>query len=377
VKGFNQTLSALMGAAAGIWIKTFLYRCRFNTSITFIMTTIKSSIPLGFPWKTQDPFLFCVHHLDVYPAGNVDLGPVASLKGRKIGQDFGPNQEGWRMYHGTKVPGFPAHPHYGFETVTIVTTGVVDHSDSLGAAGRFGNGDVQWMTAGRGVQHSEMFPLLNTEGSNPLELFQIWLNLPGSQKTAAPHFAMLWGDTIPVVNVQDEHGNVAQLRLISGAFDGVKAPDPAPDSWAADPENDVAIWTLRLAPFTRFVVPPAGKGAIVNRSLFFYKGSTIEVDEQQFASSVALELHADRETVIRNGDADASLLLLQGRPIKEPVVQQGPFVASSQEEIRQVISSFHRTQFGGWPWPSFEHVHPRDSKRFALYPDGKKIERPL
>lgn len=100
------------------------------------------------------------------------MGPAASLAGRSIGQDFAPNQP-WRMYHGEHVPGFPAHPHRGFETVTIVTKGLVDHSDSLGAAGRFGFGDVQWMTAGKGVQHCEMFPLINQEQDNPLELFQI------------------------------------------------------------------------------------------------------------------------------------------------------------------------------------------------------------
>jgi len=115
--------------------------------------------PLGFPWKTQDPFLFCVYHKDDYPKGNDDLGPAASLAGRNLGQDF-VIKDGWRMYHGHKVPGFPSHPHRGFETVTIVNKGFADHSDSLGATARFGEGDVQWLTSGKGLQHSEMFPLL-------------------------------------------------------------------------------------------------------------------------------------------------------------------------------------------------------------------------
>ena len=138
-------------------------------------TSIISTKQLGFTWETSDPFLFCVHHLDMYPRGNEQFGPAAPLTGRDIGQDFSP-RDGWRMYHGETVPGFPAHPHRGFETVTVVLDGFVDHSDSHGAAGRYGNGDVQWMTAGSGLQHAEMFPLINQDRPNRMELFQIWLN---------------------------------------------------------------------------------------------------------------------------------------------------------------------------------------------------------
>ena len=122
--------------------------------------------PLGFPWATDDPFLFCVHHDDAYPRGNEAMGPDASLAGRSIGQDFD-GKDGWRMYHGDVVPGFPQHPHRGFETVTIVRQGFIDHSDSLGATARFGAGDVQWLTAGRGIVHAEMFPLRDRDGREP------------------------------------------------------------------------------------------------------------------------------------------------------------------------------------------------------------------
>ena len=121
-------------------------------------SVVLNVLPLGFPWQTVDPFLFCVHHVDLYPAGNEAMGPAASLAGRDIGMDFA-GQDGWRMYHGDVVPGFPHHPHRGFETVTLVRRGFIDHSDSLGATARFGQGDVQWMTAGRGIVHAEMFPL--------------------------------------------------------------------------------------------------------------------------------------------------------------------------------------------------------------------------
>ena len=151
------------------------------------MDAILDVRPLGFPWETFDPFLFCVHHDDAYPAGNEELGPNVSLAGRQLGSDF-TIKDGFRMYHGEAVPGFPQHPHRGFETVTLVRRGLIDHSDSLGAAARFGGGDVQWMTAGKGIVHAEMFPLLEREAANPVELFQIWLNLPREDKLVEPHF---------------------------------------------------------------------------------------------------------------------------------------------------------------------------------------------
>ena len=119
--------------------------------------------PLGFQWETADPFLYCVHHEDKFPNGNELMGPESSnFKGRHMGDDF-IIKDGFRMYHGQTVPGFPGHPHRGFETITVVRKGLVDHADSLGAAGRYGDGDVQWMTAGKGVQHSEMFPLIKQD----------------------------------------------------------------------------------------------------------------------------------------------------------------------------------------------------------------------
>ena len=175
------------------------------------MSAILDTRPLGFPWETADPFLFCVHHDDAYPAGNDRLGPAASLAGRALGQDF-EGKDGWRMYHGQTVPGFPQHPHRGFETVTIVRRGLIDHSDSLGAAARFGGGDVQWLTAGAGIVHSEMFPLLDAKGPNPVELFQIWLNLPAEDKLVPPHFSMLWDRDIPRARVRRRSGQADRSR---------------------------------------------------------------------------------------------------------------------------------------------------------------------
>ena len=178
---------------------------------------ILQTVPLGAPpWPTIDPFLFCVHHVDAYPSGNLHLGPDAPLGGRTIGQDFA-NVDGWNMYHGSVVPGFPSHPHRGFETITYVRRGLVDHSDSLGAAARYGRGDVQWMTAGKGIQHAEMFPLLDQDGDNPMELFQIWLNLPAEDKMVEPSYKMLWDGEIPRVPVDGE----GEITVIAVAALGV------------------------------------------------------------------------------------------------------------------------------------------------------------
>lgn len=98
---------------------------------------------LGFPREIADPFLACVYHQDAYPAGNEAPGPAAPLSGQRIGSDF-EGKDGWRMYHGEAVPGFPQHPHRDFETVTIVGRGLVDHSDSAGASARYGEGNVHW-----------------------------------------------------------------------------------------------------------------------------------------------------------------------------------------------------------------------------------------
>lgn len=328
--------------------------------------------PLGFPWKTQDPFLFCVYHADDYPAGNDELGPAASLAGRNLGQDF-TIKDGWRMYHGQKVPGFPAHPHRGFETVTIVKKGIVDHSDSLGAMARFGNGDVQWLTSGKGLQHAEMFPLLDKERGNPLVLFQLWLNLPKVSKFVEPHFKMLWGEDAPTLDIYDENDHLSQVDLTAGSLNGTSALSPTPDSWAADPANEVAIFTIKMEAHAQFKLPVASAKA--NRTLYYYEGSQLEIGEESILPMHAIDLQADQETILHNGHQDSYLLLLQGRPINEPVVQHGPFVMNSQQEIMEAMQDYQRTQFGGWPYDSHAPTHSREQGRFAKHIDGTMEEK--
>ena len=336
---------------------------------TMTATAVKSIKPLGQPWFTSDPFLFCMYHCDRYPAGNGVMGPQASLAGRNIGQDF-TLKDGWRMYHGERVPGFPAHPHRGFETVTVVEQGLVDHADSMGAAGRYGNGDTQWLTTGKGVQHSEMFPLLNSDGDNPLELFQIWLNLPRAGKMVAPHFTMFWAEAIPKRVYTNRDGCRVMVEVIAGALDDVRPLAPPPDSWAADPNNHVAIWTIRMAPDASWSLPAAVHG--IHRTLYYYQGSMLTVDGVEVAPMHGVELHPDREVVLANGDQEGRVLLLQGRPINEPVAHYGPFVMNTRAELQQAFVDYQQNAFGGWPWPAQDQIHPRERRRFARHADGRE-----
>jgi quercetin 2,3-dioxygenase len=333
--------------------------------------------PLGFPWVTIDPFLFCAYHDDAYPAGNAQMGPAASLVGRDIGQDFS-RKDGWSMYHGTQVPGFPSHPHRGFETVTIVRKGLIDHSDSLGAAARFGGGDVQWVTAGQGIVHSEMFPLLDAAQPNPLELFQIWLNLPAKNKMVKPHFTMLWNEDVPRYVGTDALGRTTQVALIAGGLPyapNERPPSPPPDSWAAQADADVAIWTIKMQAGARWTLP-AASGQGTRRSVYFFKGQSVVIAAQAVQQHAAIELRADSAVELVNGDTEAEFLLLQGKPIAEPVAQYGPFVMNTQAEIHQAIADYRRTEFGGWPWQGSAPVHGRAPERFARHPGGRE-ERPV
>ncbi|MCB9595715.1 MAG: pirin family protein [Sandaracinaceae bacterium] len=328
--------------------------------------TVLDVLPLGFPWVTFDPFLFCVHHDDAYPAGNDAMGPAASLAGRDLGMDF-EVRDGWRMYHGDVVPGFPRHPHRGFETVTLARNGYIDHSDSLGAAARFGHGDAQWMTAGSGVVHSEMFPLVKTDAPNPTELFQIWLNLAPEDKLVDPHFTMLWDRDIPKVTL-GEDGPKTRIAVVAGQLAGQLAPPPPPKSWAARADSDVAIWTLRMEPNAHVTLPPARPGS--HRTLYFFLGAEVDVAGTVVREPRAIRVRADVELPIQNGDAPGELLLLQGRPIGAPVAHYGPFVMNTRAELQQAFADYQRTGFGGWPWDRDDPVHPRDQTRFARHADG-------
>lgn len=337
---------------------------------------VRQVVPLGFQWPTIDPFLFCAHHDDAYPAGDERLAPAAPLTGRNLGNDF-EGVDGWRMYHGTVVPGFPQHPHRGFETVTIVRRGLIDHADSLGAAARFGRGDVQWITAGAGLVHSEMFPLLERDRDNPLELFQIWLNLPRADKLVEPHFEMLWDEDLPRVHPGGSAGGDGgapgvEVTVLAGALEGAEPPPPPPASWAADPSHDVAIWLARLDSGASWTPPPAA-GPDTVRTLYVFEGDRVRVAGRDVDVPSAAVVDPLAAVDVEAEGAPAEVLVLQGRPIAEPVAQYGPFVMNDRAGIEQAFDDYRSTGFGGWPWPSDDPVHGTDRRRFATYPDGRTV----
>lgn len=341
---------------------------------------VLSTFALGrAPFKTLDPFLFCVHHLDKYPAGQANMGPdPAKLRSRDLGMDFS-YEDGWSMYHGATVPGFPAHPHRGFETVTVTRRGFVDHHDSLGCTARYGEGDTQWMTAGAGIQHSEMFPLLQRTKPNTMELYQIWLNLPRAKKMCKPAFAMLWAETTPVVEPPASTGasGGARVTVVAGRLFGAVPPPPPPDSWGADESNDVGVWVVELpAEGATIVLPPAAVTA-TRRAVYVVSGDGVAVgDDEQLGARTGAEVDSRRELRLRALSGPVEVLVLQGKPIGEPVVQHGPMVMNTREEIRQAFEDYQQTQYGGWSYGDYDPVHGRDVGRHAVHPDGRRENAP-
>ena len=180
---------------------------------------------------------------------------------------------------------------------------------------------------------------------------------------------------------EDDAGRAADLSCIAGSLvpigaDAPLAPlAPPPDSWASQPESDLAIWTLTMAPGARWTLPAAA-GASTRRCLYFFKGVGVTIAGEHVHSHAAIELRAVTAVEFVNGDAPAEFLLLQGRPIGEAVAQYGPFVMNTRDELEQAFADYRRTEFGGWPWPDQAPVHGTAPERFAKHADGRLEAKP-
>ncbi len=227
------------------------------------------------------------------------------------------------------------------------------------------------MTAGRGIVHCEMFPLLDPDGPNPLELFQIWLNLPAADKMVEPYFTMLWSHETPTVIAEpSDDGAIVDITVIAGSLASATAPAPPPNSWASKAEADVAIWHLRFDPGARWTMPAAANDES-HRLLYAFSGSWLTVDGERLDAGTGAVLDSSRPLELVAGDGGVECMVLQGRPIGEPVAQYGPFVMNTQAEIQQAFEDYRRTQFGGWPWGSDDPNHGPTPRRFARHADGR------
>ncbi len=366
----REIIKIIIGGLISIFSSLFGLNKFHKKKVTSVsMNNIKriTNLPENGPWPTLDPFLFCVHHNDEYPLATKNYFPKSSLSGRNIGNDFS-NKDGWNMYHGETIPGFPKHPHRGFETLTVVEKGFIDHSDSLGATARYGNGDSQWLTAGNGINHSEMFPLLNQDKINKLDFFQIWINLPAKNKFVNPKFLMFWKDQIPKVKLKDKNGVVSTMEIISGDFNKIKAPIAPPNSWASNPQNHVAVWVLHLK--SKGIVNIPNAATDINRCLYLNKDTKINLDHNPIKAHTMIELHSDKSISLENKGSDTKILILQGKPINEPVAKYGPFVMNTRSEIEQAFHDYNSTGFGGWKWKKSDPIHGSFNGKFAKYPNG-------
>lgn len=228
--------------------------------------------------------------------------------------------------------GVGQHPHRGFETVTIVYQGELEHRDSTGAGGLIGPGDVQWMTAANGIIHEEFHSPAFARQGGTLEMVQLWVNLPARDKRAAAGYQTLLASDIPVVPLAHEGGNV---RVIAGEYEGRRGP--------ARTFTPMDVWDLRLKAGTSLQLPVAqGRTA----ALVVLRGMLRANGEREAGPASLVLFERDGEHVVIEAQQDSSVLLLSGEPIDEPIVGYGPFVMNSQVEIAESFDDFHAGRFG-------------------------------
>ena len=231
----------------------------------------------------------------------------------------------------TEKRGVGTHPHRGFETVTIVYKGEVSHRDSTGSGGTIGPGDVQWMTAASGILHEEFHSAAFTQSGGPFEMVQLWVNLPARDKMGTPHYQGITDGQIPSVTLPEGAGSV---RVIAGSYDGQQGP--------AQTFTPINVWDVRLAQGKRgaFTLPQGHTVAVV-----VLHGTVLVNGEVVRDAQVAL-LEREGQEAVLEANNDATLLLLTGEPIDEPIVGHGPFVMNTEEEIVKAIGDFNAGRFG-------------------------------
>ncbi|EAB2197893.1 pirin family protein [Salmonella enterica] len=233
---------------------------------------------------------------------------------------------------GNEKRGVGEHPHRGFETVTIVYSGEVEHRDSTGRGGVIGPGDVQWMTAGAGILHEEFHSDAFTRQGGELEMVQLWVNLPMKDKMTTPAYQSITQDVIPTVTLPDDAGT---MRVIAGRYEEAKGP--------ADTFSPLNVWDMRLLRDRQLMLsqPEGWSTALVVLKGNITLNGTTPVNEAQL-----VVLSQQGKTLHFETSSDASVLLLSGEPLNEPIVGYGPFVMNTKQEIAEAVHDFNSGRFG-------------------------------
>ncbi len=321
-------------------------------------------------WDTEDPFIFVSHHRDNYPKGNSQQAPPYDMIAwRDLGHDY-KKHNGFRMYKGKVVPGFPMHAHWGYETFTLAEEGYVDTFDSEGNQSRFGFGDAQWVTASSKYQHNEMYPLVFQDRPNPNNITQIMINLPLEMKGSLNRVHMLWSDSIKTRRFTDGSGKNTEVILYAGTYENMTVEVPNPDSWTADPGNGVKILQIKMEEGAEYVLK--ADSPEINRNLYFVSGSHADVNGFAADAGYRMKLTSDADVIIRNGDVPSKFWLLDGKPIKQKMSSFGPVVLENDKAVRAAMNNIREQEFEIWPWNVIDKVQAIEAPRFIRYADGRE-----
>lgn len=312
-------------------------------------------------WDCEDPFIFATHHYDLYPKGNTQQAPpYEEIRRRSLGHDYD-KLFGYRMYDGKVSPGFPLHPHWGYETFSVASKGYVDHFDNRGNQGRYGYGDMQWVSAGSLYCHDEIYPLAFMDRDNPVLLTQIHVNLPLEKKGTEPVVRTVWMEDIPAVK-----GEGWTASVYCGEFADVKGVPANPVSWAADPSHHVSIVKLDMEPGASVEVGPT---EAAHRNVYVTDGKAT-VEGEEFPHDTRLKMDTSATFTITMGKEPCEVWILEGDPIGEKQAAFGPAVLGSLDEVRKANRYVNEHIMDGWCWDYVNEKQDLGTERFFQAADG-------
>lgn len=321
----------------------------------------------SYNWDTEDPFFFAVYHRDNYPKGNeIQAPPLEEIKPRMPGNDY-TKFLGYRMYKGTVTPGFPLHTHWGYETLTYVSEGYIDTYDSEGNQGRYGFGDMQWITASSRYAHCEMYPLAYNDRDNIQVVTQICINLPLANKNRGIRVATVWENEIG-----STEGEGWKAYVLVGEFLGVKGVPPNDLSWAYDPSHHVRIVRISMQAGASITLGPT---EAASRNIYITEGKT-KVAQEEVRPLSRVKLDTKEAVTVTMGERASDVWLLEGDPIGESQRSYGPIVLGSDREVRDALNTVRERQETDWPWDIVNKKQPLGTHRYFRTKDGTVSEPP-